>query len=224
MSEDRKKMLEALVAKRKAEAESGEKNKRHKAPSLPAAKPAKKPVNKPAEKLGSKAKPGPTSVKSKHKEVVKPKRSTKLDRYETDEDEEEEEEEDFTSESGEEDELSDEDSEGDRKAKSVKKPSFESKGKSLAKGSLNGKGKDDKGKGIMKDKGKNALKTVDSSSEDGGSDDDDGGDLSDDPLNEVDPSNILPSRTRRRASQPGAYQFTNVNDDDDDDDDDDDSD
>ena len=52
-----------------------------------------------------------------------------------------------------------------------------------------------------------------------GDDEDDGGDLSDDSLHEVDPSNILPSRTRRRTSQPGNYQYTNVSGDDDDDDD-----
>lgn len=231
MPEDRKKILEALAAKRKAEAESGEKKKRQKVPLNPA-KPASKPVSKPAGGIGSKGKAisapisaTKTKTKSKHKEEVKPKRVSKMDRYETDEDEESEEEDDFDSESDD-DELSDEDSEDDIKSKAVKKLPPQSKGKTPVKGisSSNGKGRDEKGKGIMKDKGKAKAKLEESSSDAEGDSDDDGGDLSDDPLQEVDPSNILPSKTRRRASQPGNYQFANISGDDDDDDDDDDSD
>lgn len=224
MPEDRKKILEALAAKRKAEAESGEKNKRQKVPSHPG-KPASKPVSKPSGGIGSKGKAispsTKTKIKSKHKEEVKPKRVSKMDMYETD-DEESEDEENSISESDD-DELSDEDSEDDVKSKSVKKLPPQSKGKAPVKvvSSLNGKGRDEKGKGIMKDKGKAKAKLEESSSDAEGDSEDDGGDLSDDPLQEVDPSNILPSKTRRRASQPANYQFANISGDDDEDDDDD---
>ncbi|XP_010494708.1 PREDICTED: nucleolin-like [Camelina sativa] len=78
---------------------------------------------------------------------------------------------------------------------------------------------DRKGKGISReDKGKGKLIEVDSSDdEEDDSDDDDEGfgeddesDFSDDPLAEVDLDNILPSRTRRRSSQPGVYISNDV--------------
>ncbi|XP_023645149.1 nucleolin [Capsella rubella] len=73
---------------------------------------------------------------------------------------------------------------------------------------------DRKGKGISReDKGKGKLIEVDDSDDEDDSDDDDDegfdeddeSDFSDDPLAEVDLDNILPSRTRRRSSQPGVY-------------------
>jgi hypothetical protein len=72
-------------------------------------------------------------------------------------------------------------------------------------------GKDNKGKG---------KRTVEESDDDGDNldEEDDGGDLSEDPLDEVDPSNILPSRTRRRASQPVQYDFDHGSGDDSEDD------
>ncbi|XP_010476262.1 PREDICTED: uncharacterized protein DDB_G0283697-like [Camelina sativa] len=87
---------------------------------------------------------------------------------------------------------------------------------------------DRKGKGISReDKGKGKLIEVDSSDdEEDDSDDDDEGfgeddesDFSDDPLAEVDLDNILPSRTRRRSSQPGVYISNDVSTRGDDDDD-----
>ncbi|XP_010556318.1 PREDICTED: histone H2A.Z-specific chaperone CHZ1-like isoform X3 [Tarenaya hassleriana] len=87
---------------------------------------------------------------------------------------------------------------------------------------------DRKGKGIMRDyKGKGKLIEDDDSDENDeeGDDEDADSDLSDDPLAEVDLDNILPSRTRRRAMQPGLYisgEIANHDDNDDDDDDDDD--
>ncbi|KAF5736825.1 transcription initiation factor TFIID subunit 11 [Tripterygium wilfordii] len=83
---------------------------------------------------------------------------------------------------------------------------------------------DRKGKGIMKDdKGKGKAIAVEDSSDDedsgdGGSESGDS-DLSDDPLAEVDLDNILPSRTRRKAVQPGAYIANDRGADDDDSDD-----
>ncbi|KAF8400035.1 hypothetical protein HHK36_015909 [Tetracentron sinense] len=79
---------------------------------------------------------------------------------------------------------------------------------------------DSKGKGILKeDKGKGKLKAGDGSGEDssdGGGQSDDDSSLSDDPLAEVDLDNILPSRTRRRVAQPGAYLVNDLEDDSDD--------
>uniref|UniRef100_A0A5B7ATQ6 Putative histone H2A.Z-specific chaperone CHZ1 n=1 Tax=Davidia involucrata TaxID=16924 RepID=A0A5B7ATQ6_DAVIN len=67
-------------------------------------------------------------------------------------------------------------------------------------------GIDRKGKGIMReDKGKGKLIEESDDSSDGGSESDGDSDLSGDPLAEVDLDNILPSRTRRRAVQPGIY-------------------
>ncbi|CAK9183694.1 unnamed protein product [Ilex paraguariensis] len=80
----------------------------------------------------------------------------------------------------------------------------------------NGKAKiDSKGKGILVDnkgKGKFIEESDDLSESDCDSD------LSDDPLAEVDLDNILPSRTRRRAVQPGLYISKDLGKDVDDDD------
>nr|DAD30451.1 TPA_asm: hypothetical protein HUJ06_009302 [Nelumbo nucifera] len=82
-------------------------------------------------------------------------------------------------------------------------------------------------KGIMKvDKGKGKLEAEDGSddddddddSSDGGDHSNDDSDLSDDPLAEVDLDNILPSRTRRRVAEPGAYLVNDLDEDDDSDD------
>lgn len=77
----------------------------------------------------------------------------------------------------------------------------------------------DRGKGVdaAKDKGK-GKKKVEDSDDDNNLDEDDGGDLSEDPLDEVDPSNILPSRTRRHTAQPVQYDFGNGSGDDSEDD------
>ncbi|XP_010528139.1 PREDICTED: glutamic acid-rich protein [Tarenaya hassleriana] len=82
---------------------------------------------------------------------------------------------------------------------------------------------DRKGKGIMRDdREKGKLIEDDDSDEDEEDDGNGDSDLSDDPLAEVDLDNILPSRTRRRAMQPGFYipELIASHDDDDDDDDD----
>ncbi|KAL2529251.1 nucleolin [Forsythia ovata] len=69
-----------------------------------------------------------------------------------------------------------------------------------------------KGKGISRDdKGKGKLIEESEDDDDDSSDDHESelsgvdSDLSDDPLAEVDMENILPSRTRRRAAQPGLH-------------------
>ncbi|XP_008803464.2 histone H2A.Z-specific chaperone CHZ1-like [Phoenix dactylifera] len=89
-----------------------------------------------------------------------------------------------------------------------------------------------KGKGVAaavdKGKGKMVVDEDEDEDEDDSSDDDDSGDViggeddesdfSDDPLAEVDLSNILPSRTRQRSPPPqGAYLLSDKEDDDDDD-------
>ncbi|KDP41835.1 hypothetical protein JCGZ_26853 [Jatropha curcas] len=73
---------------------------------------------------------------------------------------------------------------------------------------------DRKGKGIMIEKGEDG--SDDDSSDDGSELDGDGSELEDDPLAEVDLDNILPSRTRRRAAQPGVYIANDLGNDDDD--------
>ncbi|KAH9289619.1 hypothetical protein KI387_033736, partial [Taxus chinensis] len=213
---DRRKMLEALVAKRKAEAESGEKYRRNRISSI--SLPTKKPG------IGEKAnstplkKNGKRKEKEKSKPKPKPKRVSKMDRYETDDEEEseeeEEEEEDTTSES-------DEDSEEEiyQKKKRAKKLVHQSRGRaSINKLGLGQtiKGKDEKGKGFLKDMGKLKTKALNSSDE--GEDDDDEGDLSDESLHGVNPDNIIPDRSRRRALQPAIYQYDISSDDENDDD------
>ncbi|XP_065867567.1 uncharacterized protein [Euphorbia lathyris] len=65
---------------------------------------------------------------------------------------------------------------------------------------------DRKGKGIMIEEERDDSDDDDDNSGDGGSEvDSDCNELEDDPLAEVDLDNILPSRTRRRAVQPGVY-------------------
>eukprot|EP00249_Psilotum_nudum_P015875 c25565_g1_i1 orf=487-1197(-) len=91
----------------------------------------------------------------------------------------------------------------------------EGKGKGIMSSSM---GKDDKGKGKTA-----AVETSDDSSNEGVYDEDDASDLSDDPLDEVDLSNILPTRTRGRPNQPTHFNLGDLKDEDDDDDDDDDS-
>eukprot|EP00262_Sarcandra_glabra_P006973 TRINITY_DN19535_c0_g1_i1.p1 TRINITY_DN19535_c0_g1~~TRINITY_DN19535_c0_g1_i1.p1 ORF type:complete len:175 (+),score=73.35 TRINITY_DN19535_c0_g1_i1:104-628(+) len=119
------------------------------------------------------------------------------------EDEDDEEDEEDDDDEDEEDEEDDEDEDKDKEAAS------------------NGNAAVDKGKGIMKeDKGKGKLKVEEGCEDgDGGADDDDDSDLSDDPLAEVDLNNILPSRTRRRVAQPGAYLVNDLDGEDDDSDD-----
>ncbi|KAJ9132873.1 hypothetical protein P3X46_033699 [Hevea brasiliensis] len=80
---------------------------------------------------------------------------------------------------------------------------------------------DRKGKGIMVEEEEDDDSDDDDiDSSDGGSElDGDGSELEDDPLAEVDLDNILPSRTRRRAAQPGVYVANDHGNDDDDSDD-----
>ena len=92
----------------------------------------------------------------------------------------------------------------------------------------------EKGPAILVDKGKGKMVVLDEEDDDDSSDDDDESrdgalgeddesDLSDDPLAEVDLSNILPSKTRRKHPPvPGAYLVNDADEDDEDDDDDDD--
>ncbi|PKA56897.1 hypothetical protein AXF42_Ash002200 [Apostasia shenzhenica] len=115
----------------------------------------------------------------------------------------------------------------------------------LDEGAVNGNASKDKGKTVLSasDKGKGKMVMLEDEDgvdeEDGGEFDDsdgssseddsdslpegDGGDedsdFSDDPLAEVDPDNILPSRTRRRrTAEPGAYLVEDGDDDDDEED------
>lgn len=109
--------------------------------------------------------------------------------------------------------------------------------------SSNGKAAVDKGKCIVTavDKGKGKMVVQEDEEEEGGDDDSDGSDnddsdddvvveegdyesdFLDDPLTEVDLSNILPSRTRRRGPPPpGAYLVDDLDGDDEDEDEDDD--
>ncbi|XP_010908229.1 uncharacterized protein [Elaeis guineensis] len=97
----------------------------------------------------------------------------------------------------------------------------------------NGNAAVDRGKGVAaavdKGKGKMVVEEDEDDDEDDSSDDDDSGDgiggevgdsdFSDDPLAEVDLSNILASRMRRRSPPPqGAYLLSDQDDDDDDED------
>ncbi|OVA09643.1 hypothetical protein BVC80_9101g176 [Macleaya cordata] len=84
---------------------------------------------------------------------------------------------------------------------------------------------DRKGKGIMReDKGKGKLMVEEEGINDDDSSDyvvdcsDEDSDLSNDPLAEVDLDNILPSRTRRLVTQPGAYLVNDMDNDEDSDD------
>ncbi|XVF57710.1 hypothetical protein PTKIN_Ptkin07bG0004000 [Pterospermum kingtungense] len=64
---------------------------------------------------------------------------------------------------------------------------------------------DRKGKGVLVEEKNDSEDDDDTGSSDGGNGSEGESDLSDDPLAEVDLDNILPSRTRRRAVQPGVY-------------------
>ncbi|XP_068666998.1 histone H2A.Z-specific chaperone CHZ1-like [Aristolochia californica] len=85
----------------------------------------------------------------------------------------------------------------------------------------NGKAAIDKGKAVVvEDKGKGKLLVVDTDSNSSSDSDEDleedreDKENLDDPLAEVDLSNILPSRTRRRVAYPGAYLVNDLDDDD----------
>jgi hypothetical protein len=67
---------------------------------------------------------------------------------------------------------------------------------------------------VVKEKERGKKKVDDSDAENGADDDD--SDLSEDPLDEVNPDNILPSRTRRRTAQPVQYEFGSGDEDEDD--------
>ncbi|KAL2505498.1 putative histone H2A.Z-specific chaperone CHZ1 [Abeliophyllum distichum] len=103
--------------------------------------------------------------------------------------EDEEEDDDEEDYEGEEDDDGDEDAQSDGEEAIVN-----SKGKGIA--------RDDKGKGkLIEESEDDDDSSDDCESELSGVD----SDLSDDPLAEVDMNNILPSRTRRRAAQPGLH-------------------
>lgn len=132
-------------------------------------------------------------------------------------------EEDAESEEDDSEESSDEEGEEERITSTSSSLQAASKGKGIDKGK--GKEKevvDIKGKGIMVvDKGKGKAKVEDDATagSDGEHDEDDAGYLSEDPLDEVDLNNILPTRTRRHSSSTH-YDFVDMGDDGDDDDDD----
>ncbi|CAK9175168.1 unnamed protein product [Ilex paraguariensis] len=107
-----------------------------------------------------------------------------VEEEEEDGDDEDEEEEDYESEDDEEDD-GDDDDDDDEDEHSNEKADVDRKGKGI----------------LVEDRGKGKL--IEESDDSIGSDGD--SDLSDDPLAEVDMDNILPSRTRRRAVQPGVY-------------------
>ncbi|XP_043723180.1 nucleolin-like [Telopea speciosissima] len=118
---------------------------------------------------------------------------------------------------GENDEDDDESDDSDEDDEAVDQDGEHSNGKSVI---------DAKGKGIMveEEKGKGKNLKVENGSDDESADErdlsDEDTDLSDDPLAEVDLENVLPSRTRRRVAQPGAYIVNDLGGDDDDDSDD----
>lgn len=210
MPEDKKKVLQALAAKRKADNEAGGKRK----PKLPAAATPKKTI----PKLGhDKPKFSPAS-KGKEMSRAAPKGKPVAKKPEKWDSASDTSEEDDVSDASEED-HGDEGSEDEgpkRKVSSAKQsaatpPAKKSKSSGLAVF----KEKDGKGKEPAKDMGK-GKKKVDDSDEENGVDDDDGGDLSEDPLDEVNPDNILPSRTRRRTSQPVQYDYGSGDEDEDD--------
>lgn len=214
MPEDKRKMLQALAAKRKADTEGGGRKKPKEAAAVGVVT-----GRKDVKALGG-GKGGKGSPVSKGKETAKAKAkakpAAKKKTAKWDSDSETSEEEDVSGESeGDDvgDEESDEDSDAPKKsakrpaAKPVAKTPPAKKGKTVAPAA---KEKDVKGKGK-----KTADDDSDSGAENGVEDDD--SDLSEDPLDEVNPDNILPSRTRRRTAQPVSYDFGSGDVDEDDD-------
>lgn len=162
--------------------------------------------------LPSKRKPDPCSI-DKIDELKKQKADTSdSTRLITDEKIDKDEAE-LGSDTDDEDDSELEDSEEEEESEDEDKGNEHSNGKSKA---------DRKGKGILReDKGKGKLIDEDESGSDSTDDDAESvgngfSDLSDDPLAEVDLDNILPSRTRRRVVQPGAYIASNLGKEDDD--------
>ncbi|CAK9262349.1 unnamed protein product [Sphagnum jensenii] len=230
MPDDKKKQLQklqALAAKRKADSEGhGGQKKLKAAPAASVIPPKKLSLNNgdtkpPRPSAISKGKEKQQSTNLKAKSPVKRKPTEKWD---SDSDTSEEDNEGDAS-AGSEDDLDSEEAseeEADHPhpakksgkiaaAKSPAKKFKPSDFKEKDKGKRVEIGKDNKGKG---------KRTVEESDDDGDNldEEDDGGDLSEDPLDEVDPSNILPSRTRRRASQPVQYDFDHGSGDDSEDD------
>lgn len=214
MPEDKRKMLQALVAKRKAENEAGGRKKPKEVTAegvVVGRKDMKVSGGAKVQKYSPPASKGKAKVKTPAKKTVEKKWDSASDTSE-DEDvpgESEEEEED--------DDGGEEDSEdSDVPKKSAKKPIAKSAPKSLSA---------KKGKSVAvappensKGKGKKKTDSDDSDAVNGAEDDD--SDLSEDPLDEVNPDNILPSRTRRRTAQPVNYDFGSGDLDEDDDSDD----
>lgn len=112
------------------------------------------------------------------------------------------------------DENLEEDSDATSDDETVRNPSVNpgSSSKGKEKEDIKGKGKD-----ILVDGGKGKAKAEDSDED--LNDENDAGYLSEDPFEEVDLNNILPTRTRRRSGQPVHYDFAEFGDDDDEEDD-----
>ncbi|KAI5083866.1 hypothetical protein GOP47_0000035 [Adiantum capillus-veneris] len=214
MAEDRKKVLEALAAKRKAEAAGGGRST-HKQKSSPL---LSKPASAQSSPLPHKpnSKPSPLMQKHKqehhkqqhHKKETPPKKKKKrVETYDTEDDEDEDQDE-----SGE---------DSDSEEEPVKKKVPSTKGGSAAKApslkpSLIKGHPESKGKVSLKESVKGKRKSKDSSDDDVGSgDEDEEGAEADSGDEGLDTSNILPGRSRR--SQPVHYDFTNMSGDDDDD-------
>lgn len=216
MSEDKKKMLQAMAAKRKADNEAGGR-KKPKEVAVERAVPGRKDVKGLGGGKVQKSSQPISMGKVKAKPTAKKKVETKWDSAS-----DTSEEEDVSGESEEdEDDAGDEDSEDSgAPKKSAKrpaaKPAIKSSSAKKGKAVVPTHSKDSKGKGKMK--GKKKADSDDSDAENGAEDDD--SDLSEDPLDEVNPDNILPSRTRRRTAQPVSYDFGSGDLDEDDDSDD----
>lgn len=195
MPEDKRKMLQALAAKRKADNETGGRKKPKEAAAVG--------VVTGRNDVKVIAKSSPVS-KGKEKAKAKTPVKKKAAKWDSGSETSEEEEDDVSGESEEEDvpdsESEDSDAAPKKKrpaAKPVAKPPPAKKGKAVAAPPA----KDLKGKG---------KKKADDDDGDSGADngvDEDDSDLSEDPLDEVNPDNILPSRTRRRTAQPVNYDF-----------------
>eukprot|EP00250_Pteridium_aquilinum_P001621 c11811_g1_i1 orf=123-752(+) len=207
MAEERKKMLEALVAKRKAEAEGGGRSAKNLKNASLLSKPASAKKSSP---IVHKPKPSSPHLKQQkqqhHKKESPPKKKKRVEKYDSDDED-----------------GSDEDSDSEDEPVKKKVPSSKlgSSGKPLPVKSAPFKGKQDvKGKAVVKGKEsvKGKRKNEDSSDDEdrvSGDEDEEAGepDSGDEGL---DTTNILPGRTRRRGGQPVHYDFTNMSGDDDD--------
>lgn len=215
MADDRRKTLEALVAKRKAESESGV---RHSKPNLGSSlhsKPAAKKSSSPFDKAKFKPKPSSLSplLKKKTKTESPVKKKKRVEKYESEDDE------DGVDSQGEEDDS-------DSEVETVKKKPASKGGSSVKTAAVKPskpfgmKGKEGaKGKAMAKEKApvKGKRKSEDSSDEGASDEDEEEAGEADSGDEGLDLSNVLPGRTRRRSSQPAHYDLADGSDDDDDD-------